>query len=54
MQLWEEVAERAGFETEYVLVDNVGEQLGAVASGRADAAVGAISVTEEREADVDF
>jgi polar amino acid transport system substrate-binding protein len=54
VQLWEEVAERAGLETEYVLVDNVGEQLGAVASGRADAAVGAISVTEEREATWDF
>jgi polar amino acid transport system substrate-binding protein len=54
VQLWEEVAERAGFETEYLLVDDVGEQLDAVATGRADAAVGAISITEEREAAWDF
>jgi ABC-type amino acid transport substrate-binding protein len=52
--LWEELADRAGFDTDYVLVDNVTEQLDAVASGDADAAIGAISVTEEREVTWDF
>lgn len=52
--LWEELADSAGFDTDYVLVDNVTEQLDAVASGDADAAIGAISVTEEREVTWDF
>jgi polar amino acid transport system substrate-binding protein len=54
VELWDEIAARAGFETEYMVVDSVTEQLEAVASGRADAAIGAISVTAEREQTWDF
>jgi polar amino acid transport system substrate-binding protein len=54
IEVWQEIAERASLETEYVVVDNVTEQLEAVSSGRADAAIGAISVTGEREATWDF
>ena len=54
IELWEEISERAGLETDYVVVDSVTEQLAAVADGQADAAIGAISVTGEREATWDF
>ena len=54
IELWNELERRAGLDTEYVLFDNVTEQLEAVASGEADAAIGAISVTGEREATWDF
>ena len=37
-----------------MIVESVGEQLSAVEEGRADAAIGAISITAEREARLDF
>ena len=54
VELWEEVAERLGATTEWVVVDTVEDQLDAVAEGRADVAGTAISVTRDREAVVDF
>ncbi|MCU0270272.1 MAG: transporter substrate-binding domain-containing protein [Acidimicrobiales bacterium] len=54
IDLWNEVAARAGFETTYVWVEDVGAQLDAVESGGADAAIAAISITAEREEVVDF
>ena len=54
VELWEEVAERLGVTTEWVVVDSVDEQLAAVEDGRADVAGTAISVTQGREERVDF
>jgi polar amino acid transport system substrate-binding protein len=54
IDIWDEIADRAEWTTEWVVVDNVGAQLDAVTSGRADAAIGAITVTAEREETVDF
>lgn len=54
IELWEELARLADISYEYVLVDTVDEQLDAVASNRADAAIAAISMTPEREEAVDF
>ena len=54
VELWEEVASRAGLATEYVQVDSVTEQLDAVAGGRADVGATAISVTNDREERLDF
>lgn len=54
IELWDAIAAGAGLDTEYVVVDRVTDQLDAVASGRADVAVGAISVTAEREQRWDF
>jgi polar amino acid transport system substrate-binding protein len=54
IDIWDEVADRSGWRTEWVVVDNVREQLAAVTDGRAEAAIGAITVTAEREEVVDF
>lgn len=54
IELWEEIAAGLGLATEYVEVDSVGEQIQMVASGSADAAIGAITMTEARAAEVDF
>lgn len=54
IDLWNDVAQRLGWNTNYLRTDNVGEQLRAVAEGRADVAVGAISMTAERERSYDF
>lgn len=54
IDLWEELARRAEFEYEFVVVDSVTEQLDAVAAGEVDAAIAAISVTQAREEVVDF
>ena len=52
--LWNEVADRLGVTTEYIEVQNVGEQLDAVRQGDADLAATAISITSERERVLDF
>ena len=44
----------ADLEIDFVVVDTVGEQLEAVERGDADAAIGAISITADREQRVDF
>ena len=54
IDLWEDIAQQAGLNFEYVEVATVGEQLEAVGAGDADLAIAAISVTGEREEQVDF
>ncbi len=54
VDLWDEMARRLGWETEYVDTDNVAGQLAAVSAGRADIAAGAISLTADREQRFDF
>lgn len=54
IELWEEIAKREGWSTKYLDVANVTQQLDAVKSGAADAAMGAISVTADRVANFDF
>ncbi len=54
VELWEDAAEALGIPYDYVQVATVSEQLDAVRTGRTDAALGAISITAEREAEFDF
>lgn len=54
IELWRSMAEVLKLNYEFVPVETVGDQLAAVVDGRADLAIGAISITAEREAAVDF
>jgi ABC-type amino acid transport substrate-binding protein len=54
IDVWNEVARRAGLKSEFVIVGSVKAMLDAVESGDAQAAVAAISMTPEREQRVDF
>jgi polar amino acid transport system substrate-binding protein len=54
VDLWNELAERTGIETEFELHGPLPELLDAVKTGRDALAVGAISITAAREADFDF
>jgi len=54
IDLWTEVAQRAELESEFVRVETVAQQLEAVQNGRTDAAIAAISITEQREQTIDF
>ena len=54
IDLWSAVARAEGLEFSYVAFPNVAEKLGAVTAGEAGVAIGGISVTLERERDVDF
>ena len=54
IDLWDEIAKRLGWETEYQRWDDVRHQLQAVSDGRAQVAAGAISLTAERERRFDF
>ncbi|OFB40434.1 ABC transporter substrate-binding protein [Mycolicibacterium sp. (ex Dasyatis americana)] len=54
VDLWDEIAQRAGWTSDYLVTDDVRGQLAAVADGRADVAVGGISLTSERERVFDF
>ena len=54
VDLWKEVAERAGLETQFDLHGPLPELFDAVRSGRDTVAVAAISITAQREADFDF
>ena len=54
IELWNNIGKRLNRETEYVVLPDVSELLGAVASGRADLAIAAISITSEREDKFDF
>ncbi len=54
IELWEQVAARNRWRTEYVEVDSVRSQLDAVAEGRADVAATAVSITRAREERFDF
>jgi len=54
IDMWEAAAAKAGIDYRYRRYANVKEQLSAVTSGEADAALGAISITGDREQVVDF
>ena len=54
VELWEEIAKRRGWTTEYVDAENVGAQLKDVAEGKADVGAGAISITADRRERFDF
>ena len=54
IDMWEAAAAALRVPYEYIEVATVKEQLDAVRTGRTDAALGAISITAEREAEFDF
>ena len=54
IDLWNALAQSLKVETTWVEVPTVGDQLQAVKSGTADAAIAAITITRERENIVDF
>ncbi|MDO9710817.1 transporter substrate-binding domain-containing protein [Paracraurococcus lichenis] len=56
VEVWQEVARRLGAETEWQVLPDLSEdaQIAAVAAGQADAAISALAITAEREAQVDF
>ena len=54
VELWESVADQAGMEYRYRVYPSVSEMLTAVELGHIDLAVGAISVTADRERRMDF
>jgi polar amino acid transport system substrate-binding protein len=54
IDLWNEVAQRLGWTTDYIETDNVRGQLEAITEGQSDVAIGAISLTADREQLFDF
>ena len=54
IELWEQIAERLDWKTNYVAADGVAGQLKAIADGKADIAASALSITAEREKQFDF
>lgn len=54
IDLWHDLAGRLGVQTEYVPTATVPELLATVREGRADAGIGAVSITRQREQDLDF
>jgi ABC-type amino acid transport substrate-binding protein len=54
VELWQRIAGEFGWQTEWVPMDNTGEQIEALAAGSIDVAAGALSMTPERERQVDF
>lgn len=54
IDLWNALAQRLKVDTVWVEVKTVGEQLQAVKSGKADAAIAAITITKQREEEIDF
>ncbi len=54
IDLWDEVARRNGWKTEYIWNETVGDLLATVKDGRADAGIAGISMTQEREEVLDF
>ncbi|MCS6958796.1 MAG: transporter substrate-binding domain-containing protein [Pseudanabaenaceae cyanobacterium SKYG29] len=54
IDLWREVARRAGLKYQFVKIDTLQAMLRAVEYGYADVAIAAISMTPEREARLDF
>jgi polar amino acid transport system substrate-binding protein len=54
IDLWNEVVQRLDWTNDYIETGNVRGQLNTVAEGRADVAVGAISLTADREQLFDF
>lgn len=54
IDLWNEIAQRSGWQTNYIDAQTIAEQLAAVHDGHADVGVGAVSITADREAGFDF
>jgi len=54
VELWQRVAGQLGWQTEWVTMDSASDQVEGLAAGSIDAAVGALSMTPEREAVMDF
>jgi len=54
IDLWTAIAQSLKMDTAWVEVTTVGDQLQAVRTGKADAAIAAITITKERENFVDF
>jgi polar amino acid transport system substrate-binding protein len=54
IDLWNAIAQSLKVDTTWVEVVTVGDQLQAVKSGKADAAIAAITITRQRENEVDF
>lgn len=54
IDLWEEIAERQGWTTQFVDAESVAAQLKDISDGRADIGAGAISITAERRQSFDF
>lgn len=54
IELWDEIADRLGWTTNYVEVPDIPAQLQSVADGEVDVAAGGISITAERERQFDF
>ncbi|MGV1004779.1 MAG: transporter substrate-binding domain-containing protein [Candidatus Nanopelagicales bacterium] len=54
VDLWNEIATRAGWKTKWMWTDTVTDQVLMVGEKRADVALGAITMTPEREAVIDF
>lgn len=54
VELWEEIAKRQGWTTNYIEAENVGAQLKDVEEGRAEVGAGAISITADRRQKFDF
>ncbi len=54
VELWKTVADQANYSYQFQSHESVAEMLDAVAQGRADIAIGAISVSAEREKQLDF
>ena len=54
VDLWNEISQIKGWKSVYLAKEKVPEVLGAVKSKEADIAIGALSVTEEREKQMDF
>lgn len=52
--LWESIALRQGWQTQWVPLESAEAQIDALARGEVDVAVGALSMTPEREAVMDF
>lgn len=54
IELWNEITKRTGWNTNYIDVPTVPDQLSAVAAGRADVTTGAVSITVDRADAFDF
>lgn len=54
IELWEEIAKRLGWKTNFIQVRDVADQLQAVADGRAQVGATALSITADREEHFDF
>ena len=54
IELWNEIAKRSNLRTEWVANDTVGQLLDTVKSGNADVGIAGISMTKEREDQLDF